>query len=108
MDKKHEINSYIEFFKSFEKIKYPIAIHQLSLDLEVDYIIGLGKQFQKRTKKLTCELYDMSSNTKNKINEYLSNNSNNDNGKDMLIFYLMMKTAIQILLRYYNEDGTMK
>ncbi|MNT99827.1 hypothetical protein D3C72_2427780 [compost metagenome] len=76
--------------------------------MEVDYIVGIGKQFQKGTNKLTCKLCDMRLSTKNKINEYILNNRNNDNGKDMMIFYLMMKTAMHILLRYYNEDGTIK
>ena len=108
MKKTDEIRADIMFFKSFEERKYPLAIHKLNLDMEVDYIIGLGKQFESGSKKLTCEIYDMSLNIKNKINEYISDNSNNYDGKDMLIFYLMMKIAIQILLKYYNEDGTMK
>lgn len=103
-------NKYVKladklFFKSFEEQKLPIIVHELNLDLGIDYIIGLGKQFQKDAKNLNGPIIDIKKDTKVKIDSYIGNNKN-ENGQDMHIYYLMIKTAIQILLRYYNEDGT--
>lgn len=105
-------NKYVKradklFFKSFELQKLPIIVHELNLDLGIDYIISLGKEFQKDARNLNGPIIDIKKDTKIKINSYIGNNKN-ENGHDMNIYYLMIKTAIQILLRYYNKDGTLR
>jgi len=42
-----------------------------------------------------------------KIEEYIKNNKT-ENGQEASVFYFMTKTALLILKRHYNEDGSRK
>lgn len=95
------------FIESYITQKYPPCTHDLNLDMTFDYYGGLCTQFLNNKKVLSHKVIDMVAEEKEKIEEYIKNN-NNENGHDTLIFYLMTKTAVLILQRHYNDDGTRK
>ena len=93
------------FMKSYLKQKYPSYTH--TFDIIFDYYIGLCSQFLGKRKNLGHQVLEIEKEDIQKIDKYIKDN-NNEDGKDMLIFYLMTKTAILILHKYYNEDGSAK
>lgn len=95
------------FIESYIAQKYPPCTHDLELNMTFDYLGGLCTQFLSKTRQLSHKIIGFDHNEIKKIDEYIKNNDNED-GQDTLIFYLMTKTAILILKRHYNEDGTRK
>ena len=93
------------FMKSFVAQKYPACTHAMALDMTFDYYNGLCTQFLANSKKLTHKVLELSEEEIKKIDEYINDN-NTDN--DSLIYYFMIKTAILILKRHYDEDGMIK
>lgn len=95
------------FIESYIAQKYPPCTHALNLDMTFDYLGGLCTQFLKRKKQLSNKIVRLDEDEIKRINQYIERN-NNENGSTTLIFYLMTKTAILILQRHYNEDGSKK
>lgn len=97
-----------KYIKKFLNMRYPGGTHDLDLDLCFDYYNSMCLQLLWRTRKLTAKLIDFNLEEENKIKKFISQNHNNQDGKDMEIYCLMIQNIVKILHKYYNDDGTRK
>jgi hypothetical protein len=103
---KYIIKSDVQFSKSFLNQKYPYFTHEENLDSCFDYYSGLVSCFAKNVKNLKNDILELSTEVKNTFDKYI--NENKKETENILIYYLMLQTAILILNRHYNNDGTRK
>lgn len=94
----------INFIKSFVLTPDAIFVRELSLEMDVDYLMGLCMRFLDKDSTLEHKIIEFNSEQKRNISNYL----NQYGTIDEKIYYLKFKTAYLTLLKYYNEDGTAK
>ena len=92
------------FVNMFYKTKYPRDTHKLELDSCFDYYNGLCHQFLKNKKNLPHPIIPIEDKIKNKIENYISINKENEYGKEIINYYNMLQQAIIILYKHYKDD----
>ncbi len=97
-----------KLIKKFLNMRYPSGTHELDLDLCFDYYNSMCIQLLWRSRKLTTKLIDFNLEKEEKIKRFISQNHNNQDGKDMEEYCLMIQDIMKILHKYYNNDGTRK
>lgn len=94
-----------KILKLFLNLRYPRGTHELGLDITFDYYAGLIDQALRNIHDLGHRLYPLSSDIEVLISTYINSNLSNENGKEMKQYYYLLCVSIDILRRYYNEEG---
>ncbi len=97
-----------KYIKKFLDMRYPSGTHELDLDLCFDYYNSMCIQLLWRKRKLTTKLIDFNLEKEDEIKRFIRQNRNNQDGKDMEEYCLMIQNIMKILHKYYNNDGVRK
>lgn len=93
--------------REYLKRKYPLNTHILNLDMTFDYIGGLCTRFLSNPEYLGFKIIDFDNDEIKKIEENIRN-FENDETKYLYYFYKESQKVIDILKKYYYEDGKRK
>lgn len=94
-----------EIIKDFINKKYPQATHELNLDDIFDYYAGLCQKMLLGKLNLNYSIASLSSNEEQIIVNYISENKSSQKGKEMELYFALLKKSISILKKYYTIDG---
>ncbi len=94
--------------KECYNLRYPPGTHELNLDVLFDYYAGLFDKALHNKKNLEYSPKAIDESDVKKITDYISKNKDNNNGKEMEIYYQQFKEAISILNKYYDTSGNYK
>ena len=97
---KKKIRKYLD-------MKYPIQYHDLEIELILYYIAGLCTSALRNFKDLGHCILDIDDESKFNIEKIISSEKNEDT-EYLSLFYSKTIEAIELLKKYYNEDGTKK
>ena len=63
---------------------------------------------QKKEKKYNFEIKPLSNEDKKMFEKYINEYKDTAKGRELIIYFNMLKLAIDTVLIYYNTDGTKK
>lgn len=73
-----------------------------------EYYNGIFYRFTKKEKKYNFEIETLSNDEKKMFNKYINEYKDTAKGRELIIYFNMLKLAIDTVLIYYNTDGTRK
>ena len=73
-----------------------------------EYYNGIFYRFAKKEKKYNFEIQPFSNEDKKMFNKYINEYKDTAKGRELIIYFNMLKLAIDTVLIYYNTDGTKK
>jgi len=94
----------LKIAKAFISYPYPEFVTALSLDMDIDYLVGLCTRFIKKEKSLNHNLCFFDDTQEKAINNYIDKQGS----YNCRIFYQMVKAIEFILQKYYDNNGNWK
>lgn len=73
-----------------------------------EYYNGIFYRFTKKEKKYNFEIEPLSNEDKKMFEKYINEYKNTAKGRELIIYFNMLKLAIDTVLIYYNTNGTKK
>lgn len=73
-----------------------------------EYYNGIFYRFAKKEKKYNFEIEPLSNEDKKMFEKYINEYKDTAKGRELIIYFNMLKLAIDTVLIYYNTDGTKK
>lgn len=73
-----------------------------------EYYNGIFYRFAKKEKKYNFEIEPLSNEDKKMLEKYINEYKDTAKGRELIIYFNMLKLAIDTVLIYYNTDGTKK
>lgn len=73
-----------------------------------EYYNGIFYRFTKKEKKYNFEIEPLSNEDKKMFEKYINEYKDTAKGRELIIYFNMLKLAIDTVLIYYNTDGTKK
>ena len=73
-----------------------------------EYYNGIFYRFTKKEKKYNFEIEPLSNEDKKMFEKYINEYKNTAKGRELIIYFNMLKLAIDTVLIYYNANGTKK
>ena len=73
-----------------------------------EYYNGIFYRFTKKEKKYNFEIKPLSNEDKKMFEKYINEYKDTAKGRELIIYFNMLKLAIDTVLIYYNTDGTKK
>ncbi len=73
-----------------------------------EYYNGIFYRFAKKEKKYNFKIEPLSNEDKKMFEKYINEYKDTAKGRELIIYFNMLKLAIDTVLIYYNTDGTKK
>lgn len=73
-----------------------------------EYYNGIFYRFAKKEKKYNFEIKPLSKEDKKMFEKYINEYKDTAKGRELIIYFNMLKLAIDTVLIYYNTNGTKK
>ena len=73
-----------------------------------EYYNWIFYRFAKKEKKYNFEIEPLSNEDKKMFEKYINEYKNTAKGRELIIYFNMLKLAIDTVLIYYNTNGTKK
>lgn len=73
-----------------------------------EYYNGIFYRFAKKEKKYNFEIEPLSNEDKKMFEKYINEYKDTAKGRELIIYFNLLKLAIDTVLIYYNTDGTKK
>lgn len=73
-----------------------------------EYYNGIFYRFAKKEKKYNFEIKPLSNEDKKMFEKYINEYKDTAKGRELIIYFNMLKLAIDTVLIYYNTNGTKK
>lgn len=73
-----------------------------------EYYNGIFYRFATKEKKYNFEIEPLSNEDKKMFEKYINEYKNTAKGRELIIYFNMLKLAIDTVLIYYNTNGTKK
>ncbi len=98
----------LELVKNINNRITPDLIKISDLSFIDEYYNGIFYRFTKKEKKYNFEIKTLSNDEKKMFEKYINEYKNTAKGRELIIYFNMLKLAIDTILIYYNTDGTKK
>ena len=98
----------LNLVRSINERKTPRAIYELNLEMADEYYCGLFYTFTQKVKKFNYNIIPIDKEMRRKTDTYINKYKNTSYGRELILYMLMLKLAIETVLIYYNYDGTKK
>ena len=98
----------LNLVRSINERKTPRAIYELNLEMADEYYSGLFYTFTQKVKKFNYNIIPIDKEMRTKTDTYINKYKNTSYGRELILYMLMLKLAIETVLIYYNYDGTKK
>ena len=98
----------LNLVRSINERKTPRAIYELNLEMTDEYYCGLFYTFTQKVKKFNYNIIPIDKEMRTKTDTYINKYKNTSYGRELILYMLMLKLAIETVLIYYNYDGTKK
>ena len=105
---KERYKADLELVKNINNRKTPDIIKNSDLSFIDEYYNGIFYRFTKKEKKYNFEIESLSKDEKQMFDKYINEYKNTAKGRELIIYFNMLKLAINTILIYYNTDGTKK
>ena len=105
---KERYKSDLELVKNINNRRTPNIIKNSDLSFIDEYYNGIFHRFTKKEKKYNFEIKPISKDEKQMFDKYINEYKNTAKGRELIIYFNMLKLAIGTILIYYNTDGTKK
>mgnify|MGYP004479186107 CR=1 FL=1 len=98
----------LELVKNINNRITPYLIKISDLSFIDEYYNGIFYRFTKKEKKYNFEIEPLSNEDKKMFAKYINEYKDTAKGREFIIYFNMLKLAIDTVLIYYNTDGTKK
>ena len=105
---KNRYKADLNLVRSINERKTPRAIYELNLEMADEYYSGLFYTFTQKVKKFNYNIIPIDKEMRRKTDTYINKYKNTSYGRELILYMLMLKLAIETVLIYYNYDGTKK
>lgn len=106
-EKRYEAD--LKLVKNINNRRTPyIVIKNSGLSFIDEYYNGIFYRFTKKEKKYNFEIEPLSNEDKKMFEKYINEYKDTAKGRELIIYFNMLKLAIDTVLIYYNTDGTKK
>ena len=105
---KRRYEADLNLVRSIKERKTPRAIYELNLEMTDEYYCGLFYTFTQKVKKFNYNIIPIDKEMRRKTDTYINKYKNTSYGRELILYMLMLKLAIETVLIYYNYDGTKK
>lgn len=105
---KERYKADLELVKNINNRKTPDIIKNSDLSFIDEYYNGIFYRFTKKEKKYNFEIESLSKDEKQMFDKYINEYKNTAKGRELIIYFNMLKLAIDTILIYYNTNGTKK
>ena len=105
---KRRYEADLNLVRSINERKTPRAIYELNLEMTDEYYSGLFYTFTQKVKKFNYNIIPIDKEMRIKTDTYINKYKNTSYGRELILYMLMLKLAIETVLIYYNYDGTKK
>ncbi len=105
---KRRYEADLNLVRSINERKTPRAIYELNLEMTDEYYCGLFYTFTQKVKKFNYNIIPIDKEMRRKTDTYINKYKNTSYGRELILYMLMLKLAIETVLIYYNYDGTKK
>ena len=105
---KERYKADLELVKNINNRRTPDIIKNSDLSFIDEYYNGIFHRFTKKEKKYNFEIKPISKDEKQMFDKYINEYKNTAKGRELIIYFNMLKLAINTILIYYNTDGTKK
>ena len=105
---KRRYEADLNLVRSINERKTPRAIYELNLEKTDEYYSGLLYTFTQKVKKFNYNIIPIDKEMRIKTDTYINKYKNTSYGRELILYMLMLKLAIETVLIYYNYDGTKK
>lgn len=105
---KERYEADLELVKNINNRITPDLIKISDLSFIDEYYNGIFYRFTKKEKKYNFEIETLSNDEKKMFNKYINEYKDTAKGRELIIYFNMLKLAIDTVLIYYDTDGTRK
>ncbi len=105
---KERYEADLDLVKNINNRITPDLIKISDLSFIDEYYNGIFYRFTKKEKKYNFEIETLSNDEKKMFNKYINEYKDTAKGRELIIYFNMLKLAIDTVLIYYNTDGTRK
>ena len=105
---KRRYEADLNLVRSINERKTPRAMYELNLEMTDEYYCGLFYTFTQKVKKFNYNIIPIDKEMRRKTDTYINKYKNTSYGRELILYMLMLKLAIETVLIYYNYDGTKK
>lgn len=105
-EKRYEVD--LKLVKNINNRITPDIVKISDLSFIDEYYNGIFYRFAKKKKKYNFEIEPLSNEDKKMFEKYINEYKNTAKGRELIIYFNMLKLAIDTVLIYYNTNGTKK